>query len=122
MIVEGNAPAFTIPQQKEADEWKAEVRKAEEKYRSEIAEAENDPDRRRALIRQIFGETGPAPELCRSGYGIPASWIEAELIMYRETVSAAPEVQKDGEGWVCSICGEKNTGNFCHNCGAKRQY
>lgn len=122
MVNEGQRPAYSLQQQRAADQWKTRLRDAERRHRTEIDAASGDAKKQNEIVRKIHGEIGSAPELCRSGYGIPASWVEVALIAYEETAEISdknPGINQSGI-WVCKICDTENTGNFCKTCGAKR--
>ena len=119
-IIIGGRAAYTVEETRLAMEWREKVQALEAKYKNELAEAGDDKNRRRAIIKLISDEVGPVPLPVKLTMHTP---IMSELIKFQEDVKKNENMSvlyPDGS-WDCTVCGNKgNTVKFCPVCGAKK--
>ena len=112
---------YTVEETRLAMEWREKALALEAKYKDDLAEAGNDEDKKRAIIKLIYDEVGPVPipiQVTMSA-GLP---IVIEISKYQKEVEKAARISvinPDGS-WTCGICKSRNTGNYCNTCGNER--
>ena len=83
-----------------------------------------DPDKTLALLKEIASmgvfrnkDEVPAPQ-CFSPTQMPGFMGMQNMFMQSQAPAAQPEAEP--EEWTCVLCGAKNKGRFCKDCGAPK--
>ena len=112
----GRTP-FTDEEYRQAEDWKNSALALGEKYRDDLAEAGDDAEKKKAVIKLIYDEVGPVPAPLKLTM-VMAIPIVIEINKYQQELEAA-EINSAAP-WTCPCCNSTNTGKFCMECGSMK--